>query len=84
MKRPPDIARVELRVSDDTRVWKGDSQIRLADLAVGDVLLFNLTADLPGKPALATDLWVGEDTHKLVAETQTKKLGINSKTAKKK
>lgn len=72
MKRPPDIGRAELSVSDSTRVWKGDSQGRLADLAVGDVLLFNLSADLPGRPALASDLWIGEDTHKRVTEKQSK------------
>lgn len=72
MKRPPDIGRTELHVSDETRVWKGDSQTRLVDLAVGDVLLFNQTAELPGKPSRATDIWVGEDTHKKVTEKQSK------------
>lgn len=68
MKRPPDIGRSELRVSEATHVWKGDKQIKLSELAVGDALLFNLTAERSGQPAHCTDLWVGEETHKAVTE----------------
>lgn len=45
-----------------------------ADLAVGDVLLANFTAELPGSPSSCTDIWIGEDTHKLVSEARQKKL----------
>jgi hypothetical protein len=79
MERPPDIGRSEFRVNDATRVWKGEQQLKLADLAVGDVLLVNLTSEQSGAPAVCTDIWIGTDTHKLVTEQQTKKL----KTAKK-
>jgi hypothetical protein len=48
MQRPPDLARIELLISPDTLVWKGDSQVQF------------------------TDLWIGEDTHKLVSEKQQK------------
>lgn len=79
MQRPPDTGRCELRVTDATRVWKGDAQVKLSDLAVGDVLLVNLTAEQNGAPSVCTDIWIGADTHKLATEQQTKKL----KTAKK-
>jgi hypothetical protein len=59
-------------VNDATRVWKADQQVKLADLKAGDVLLFNRTAELPGKPSTCTDLWIGEETHKLVTEKQRK------------
>ncbi|MBN8417876.1 MAG: hypothetical protein J0L73_03030 [Verrucomicrobia bacterium] len=72
MQRAPDIASCILRVNDATRVWKADQQVKLADLKVGDVLLFNRTAELPGKRSHCTDLWIGEETHKLVTEKQRK------------
>ncbi|MHB1080978.1 MAG: hypothetical protein ACYC67_16405 [Prosthecobacter sp.] len=72
MQRPQDIGSCILQVSDATRVWKADQQVKLADLKAGDVLLFNRTAELPGKPSLCTDLWIGEETHKLVTEKQRK------------
>ncbi len=68
MQRAPDIANCILQVNDATRVWKADHQVKLADLQVGDVLLFNRTGELPGKPSHCTDIWIGEDTHKLVTE----------------
>ncbi len=68
MQRAPDVGSCILRVNDATRVWKGDQQVKLADLQVGDVLLFNRTGELPGKPSHCTDVWIGEETHKLVTE----------------
>jgi hypothetical protein len=73
MERPPDIGRCELRVSDATRVWKGEQEVKLADLAVGDVLLVNLTSEQNGAPSTCTDIWIGAETHKLVSERQSKK-----------
>ncbi|OYW75167.1 MAG: hypothetical protein B7Z37_14580 [Verrucomicrobia bacterium 12-59-8] len=72
MQRAPDIASCILRVNDATRVWKADQQVKLVNLQVGDVLLFNRTAELPGKPSHCTDIWIGEETHKLVTEKQRK------------
>jgi hypothetical protein len=72
MQRAPDIASSIVRANDATRVWKADQQVKRADLQVGDVLLFNRTAELPGKPSYCTDLWIGEETHKLVTEKQRK------------
>ena len=72
MQRPQDIGRCIIRVNDATRVWKADQQVKLADLKAGDVLLFNRSAELPGKPSCCTDIWIGEETHKLVTEKQRK------------
>ena len=68
MQRPQDIGCCILRVNDATRVWKADQQVKIADLKAGDALLFNRTGELPGKPSHCTDLWIGEETHKLVTE----------------
>ncbi len=73
MQRPPDFGRSELRVTKDTRVWKGDRPMKLTEVKIGDLLLINLTGEQPGSPARCTDLWIGEDTHKLVSEARQKK-----------
>ena len=79
MERPPDYGRNELRVNDETRVWKGEQQVKLGDLAVGDILLVNLSSEQTGAPARCTDIWIGADTHKLVTERQSKKLAVAKK-----
>jgi hypothetical protein len=73
MKRPPDIARGTLRLDSQTRFWKGDKEMKGADVAVGDVLLVNCTGEQTGTPSRCTEIWIGEDTHKLVTEAQKKK-----------
>ena len=73
LEQPPDIGAAVLLVSADTRVWKGDKQVSLSDLARGDALLINLTSEQPGSPSQCTDLWVGAETHKLATELQGKK-----------
>jgi hypothetical protein len=79
MERPPDIGQSILRVSPETRVWKGDQAVKLADLAVGDELLINLSGERTGSPSRCTDIWIGADTHKLVTERQGKKLATAKK-----
>lgn len=74
MEKPPDIGRSELRVSAETRVWKGGQQVKLGDLSIGDDLLVNLTGEQPGSPTRCTDIWIGAETHKLVTGHQSKKL----------
>lgn len=74
MQRPPEIGQAEWRITPETRVWKGDQPAKLADLAVGDVLLADFTAEQSGAPAHCTDIWIGEVTHKAVTEQQAKKL----------
>jgi hypothetical protein len=71
MEQPPDIGQAELLVSPDTRVWKGDRQLRLAELAVGDLLLVNLTGEQSGTPSRCTDIYVGAETHQLVSDWQS-------------
>jgi hypothetical protein len=63
-EQPPDIGRAELRVGPDTRVWKGDRQVPLPTLAVGDLLLVSRSGERPRRPAACTDIWVGAETHK--------------------
>ena len=75
MQRPPDFGHSILQVAETTRVWKGDKQVTLQDIAVGDVLLANVTSEQKGHPSKATDLWIGEDTHKALTEAQKKKKG---------
>lgn len=64
MQRPKDIGQTRLRIDADTRLWKGDSQAQPADLTVGSPILFNFSAS----PTRCSDIWIGEDTHKLVIE----------------
>lgn len=70
MERPQPFGHSLLHVSADTRVWKLDQHAELTDLAVGDLAQINTTAELPDKPATVTDLWIGEDTIKLVSEVK--------------
>ena len=58
MKRPPDIGHSILRVNERTRIWKENAALKLNDLKVGNELRFNLTGELPGKPAVCTDVWI--------------------------
>lgn len=73
MEQPKPIARTELRVTPETKVWKGDAQVALADLKAGDVLLANVTAEQKDNPSRCTEIWIGADTHKLVTEKRAKK-----------
>lgn len=70
MERPQPFGHSVLQVSKDTRVWKLDQRAELTNLAVGDLLQINTTTELPGDPATCTDLWIGEDTIKLVNEVK--------------
>lgn len=74
MERPPEFGRSELRVSSATRVWKGEAQVKLSDLAVGDEVLVNLTGEQTGTPSRCSDIWIGADSQKLATERQSKKL----------
>lgn len=72
-EQPPDIGRAELRIGSETRFWKGDQRVAAGDLAVGDLLLVNVTGERPGHPTRCTDVWIGTDTHKRVVEQQSRK-----------
>ncbi len=56
-------------VDSRTRIWKGDKQIPLADMAVGDALLVNFTGGQE-KPRPCSDIWIGAETQKLATERQ--------------
>ena len=73
MVQPPDIGCAELRVNPETRVWKGEQQVKLADIAIGDLLLINQSSEQTGRPATCTDIWIGADTQAKATEKQSKK-----------
>ncbi|WP_202797459.1 hypothetical protein [Chthoniobacter flavus] len=79
MELEPDLGQSILLVTPETRVWKGDKQVKLTDLAVGDLLLVDRTSEQSGQPAHCTDIWIGEDTHKAATEQQAKKLATAKK-----
>ena len=58
----------------ETRVWKGDQQVKLTDLAAGDELLFNITGHTADNPGWCTDIWVGAETHQLATEQQAEEI----------
>ncbi|MES2595947.1 MAG: hypothetical protein V4662_11455 [Verrucomicrobiota bacterium] len=66
MQRPQDIAQQILPVSEATKVWKGDKALTLTDLKVGDEARVNLTAELPGKPSRAAEIWLVEPPDEMV------------------
>jgi len=72
---PPDIGHTELAVDDATRVWKGAQQVKLGDLAIGDLIVINLTGETMDKPSRCTDIWVGDEVRKMATEQQRKKRG---------
>jgi hypothetical protein len=73
LTQPPDIGRTELAVDDSTRVWKGAQQVKLADLAIGDALLINLTGETTEKPYRCTDIWAGPEAQRLATGQQQQK-----------
>jgi hypothetical protein len=79
MEQTPDLGRSTLHVTPETHVWKDDKQVKLEDLAVGDLVLVNVTGEQAGQPSHCTDIWIGEDLHKTVSERQSKKLAAAKK-----
>ena len=61
--KPPYLGRTMLGVDAQTRVWKGDQQIQLGELAANDQLLINLTGGSATNIGRCTDIWVGPETH---------------------
>ncbi len=78
--QPPDTGHAVLGVDGTTRVWKGGQQVGLAGLAVGDELLVNLSGETATTLSRCLDIWVGEETHAQVSETQRKKAEARLKT----
>lgn len=72
MQRPPDIGACELRVNDQTRVWRYAQAASLDDLREGEVLRVNLSGELPGKPSICTDIWLGGEIQEPPQSAATK------------
>lgn len=73
MVQPPDVAALELTVDDKTRVWKGEQQVKLSDLAAGDELLINRTGRTKTARGRCLDIYIGTETLKTATEQQRKK-----------
>ncbi|HWE01937.1 MAG TPA: hypothetical protein VG326_05955 [Tepidisphaeraceae bacterium] len=71
-KNQLDLGKKELFVTDHTRVWRGDKEAKLSDLAVGDQLLYNFTGKTAENPGHCLDIWVGADTQRSATERQRK------------
>jgi hypothetical protein len=72
-KKQEDLSKKEWLVTKETRVWRGDKQVKRDELKPGDELLFNITGKTAMSPGVCTDVWVGTETHTLATETQRKK-----------
>lgn len=66
MKRAPDFGACELSVDAETRIFRDGKPATFADLKVGDMLLVNRTAELPGRPSICTELRVSADDDDLL------------------
>jgi len=72
-EHPEDVGRNELIVDEHTRVWKGEQQVALKDLALGDTILVELTGSAAQHPRRCTDIWIGAETQKLATERQRRR-----------
>jgi hypothetical protein len=68
-----DLGKSELLVDEQTRIWKGDDRIKLEDLALGDLLVMNVTGKTAVSAPRCTDIWVGTNTHAQVTLDQWSK-----------
>lgn len=68
MEQPPDIARGELTLDARTRVWKDRRQVDAGALAVGDLLLVNVSGRTATSDGVCTEIWAGAETHAWAAE----------------
>ena len=71
----PERAISEIRVDADTHVWKGSrsSSIPIADLKVGDALLFNYSGGTTHSSPRCTDIWVGTEAQGAATTMQRKR-----------
>lgn len=68
--QPPDLGRRELAVDARTRVWKGEAQVKLDALAVGDDLRVNTSGRTPWSRGMCVDIWAGPEAIKRGARLQ--------------
>jgi hypothetical protein len=70
---PADLAQVILRANDQTRIWKGNRQIPVRDLAAGDSFLANRVASANGNDTPLSDIWVGTGARESATHQQRKR-----------
>jgi hypothetical protein len=70
MITPPDVGRIELCFDGKSRLWKGEQQVKIGELAVGDVLLANRSGITGTSQGVYTEAWIGADTLKAASEKQ--------------
>ncbi|MBL9142529.1 MAG: hypothetical protein JNM99_02505 [Verrucomicrobiaceae bacterium] len=79
MERPPSFARSLLILTDTTKIWRMDKALKITDLKRGDLILVNVSAELPGKPSRCTEVWVGSESAKAATDAQAAKHKARSK-----
>ena len=72
-KKQLDLGKKELFVTDHTRVWKGDKQVKLTRSRRRRRPALQLHRQDRQNPGHCTDIWIGADTHKMVTERQRKR-----------
>ncbi len=71
--QPPDLGHGEFAVDEKTKVWKGEKQASLGDIAVGDKLLAAMSGRTPTSRGLCTEIWDGADACKRATDEQRAK-----------
>ncbi len=61
-RKDTDVGHEELRVDEQTRIWKGDKQAHLTDLVIGDELLANFTGTTAEHRGRCSEIWAGAET----------------------
>lgn len=79
MERPPSFARSLLILTDTTQIWRMSKALEITDLKRGDLILANVSAELPGKPSRCTEVWVGSESAKAATDAQAAKHKARSK-----
>jgi hypothetical protein len=76
----PDLGCAILHVDESTQVWKNGQPAKLADLAVGDSFVVNLTGEGSTTPSRCREIWIGPESQKLASDTQAQKFAGETKT----
>ncbi len=79
MERPPCFAHSLLVLTNATKIWGVHKALKISDLKTGDLILVNVSAELPGKPSRCTEVWVGSESAKAATDDQTAKHKARSK-----
>ncbi len=71
--QPPDLGHGEYAVDEKTKVWKGDKQASLGDIAVGDKLLVAMSGRTVTNRGRCMEIWDGPDAIKRATDEQRSK-----------